>query len=68
MKNLKSTLKDTHFLTKFIVKFGTIIATLLLICAFFVDSLASDMCVISVYLFSESIILGLLIDVIDKRR
>ena len=68
MKKLKTQAEKIHPAAKVILKIGTILATILLICAFFSESYGIMMCQVSVYLFAESVISALLIDIIDKRR
>ena len=67
MKNFKMQFNNLHHFSKVIIKWGTILATILLILAFFSPIYGIKMCEISVYLFAESIISALLMDVIDKR-
>lgn len=58
-----------HWAAKAVIKFGSIIADILLISACLCSDkeLAYMMVQISVYLFSESVVGGLIIDVIAKR-
>ena len=68
MKGFKAIAEKIHPSAKIIMKYGTILATFLLIFAFFSKSYGIMMCQTSVFIFAESIISALLIDVIDKRR
>ncbi len=67
MKNLKTQIKNMCPASKLILKAGTLFATLLLLLAFFSFDYGIMMCSVSVYLFSESVVAGLLFDVISKR-
>jgi len=68
MKSFKAIAEKIHPSAKIIMKYGTMLATLLLIFAFFSKTYGIMMCQTSVFLFAESIISSLLIDVISKRR
>ncbi|MBE7039509.1 MAG: hypothetical protein E7398_02130 [Ruminococcaceae bacterium] len=68
MKNFRQIAKEIHPFAKTLLKCGTIFATILLILAFFSETYGIDMCTMSVYLFAQSIISSLLLDVLDKRR
>lgn len=68
MKKFKLIAEEIHPAAKIILKYGTIFASLLLLFAFFSENYSIDICTVSVYLFAQTIISSLLIDVIDKRR
>lgn len=68
MKKLKAQAEKIHPYAKILLKYGTVLAILLLICAFFTEEYGIMMCEVSVYLFAESVISALLMDVIDKRK
>lgn len=67
MKNFKILSEKMHAAAKIVLKWGTVFATILLIFAFFSSAYGIMMCEVSVYLFAESVISALLMDVIDKR-
>lgn len=71
MLKIKKMFRKTHWLTKFVIKYGVICATILLLTAAAVarmnEPLSLSMGSVSVYMFAEVIIFGLLIDVIAKR-
>jgi len=68
VKNFINQTNEICSVAKLVIKTGTILSILLLICAFFSVSYNIEMCTTGVYLFSESIIAGLIFDVVDKRR
>lgn len=68
MKKFKTIKEEIHPCAKILLRWGPALATFLLIFAFFSASYGIMICQTSVYLFAESIISALLIDVIDKRR
>ncbi|MBE7027732.1 MAG: hypothetical protein E7407_01685 [Ruminococcaceae bacterium] len=68
MKSFKSIAEEIHPFAKILLKCGTVFATVLLLLAFFSETYGIDMCTMSVYLFAQSIISSLLMDVFDKRR
>ena len=68
MKSFKTAAKKIHPSAKLILKYGTILALIVLIFAFFSKTYGIMMCKTSVFLFAESVISALLIDVISKRK
>ncbi|MBR2500446.1 MAG: hypothetical protein IKB60_05150 [Clostridia bacterium] len=64
---MKKELMNMCFASKLIIKAGTLIAIVLLCFAFFSLNYKIMMCTVSVYLFGESIVAGLIFDVIAKR-
>ena len=68
MKKFRLIAEKIHPAAKILLKYGTILAIILLSLAFFSETYGILMCTVSVYLFAQSIISSLLMDVIDKRR
>ena len=68
MKSFKTAAENIHPSAKIIMRYGIMLALFLLIFAFFSKTYGIMMCKTSVFLFAESIISALLIDVISKRR
>lgn len=68
MKKFRTIAEEIHPAAKILLKYGTIFATILLFLAFFSKTYGIEMCSVSVYLFAQSVVSSLLLDVIDKRR
>lgn len=68
MKKTNASANKINYVSALILKYGTIIATIVLILAFFSDKYGIDMCTVSVYMFAEAVISALLFDVIARRR
>lgn len=68
MKKFRTTANNINRHSALLLKYGTMLSTLLLIFAFFSDKYGIDMCTVSVYMFAEVVISALLFDVISKRR
>lgn len=64
---MKKAIKNMCYASKLIIKAGTLLSIFLLFFAFFSLNYKIMMCTVSVYLFGESIIAGLIFDVIAKR-
>ncbi|MBE7021962.1 MAG: hypothetical protein E7414_01940 [Ruminococcaceae bacterium] len=70
-KKLTASLKKTHWTTRFVIKYGTIASLLTLLTGFFAGQgshTAISLCETAVYLFSISMVGGILLDVIAARK